>query len=138
MEHLFFSKVAMVFTFGFFGLNVHQFFTSYKHILVKIGDFKELVEETGGESDASLIGLLIYSLVPIIFLVILSKANFFEVGLYIFSVKLLLSVWLSLWIQKKILNGVDYSRKFHYIAKCDNILNLLFSLVVGYYLVFPF
>ncbi|MBF0432164.1 MAG: hypothetical protein HQK83_12845 [Fibrobacteria bacterium] len=133
-----YTKICMVFTVGFVGLNVHQFMASYEYVKVKINEFKGLVQEENDASRVNFISYLFYFAIPALYLFVLNMADFFILGLILLSLKFVFSALLGVWNQKRILSDHPYSKTVHLVSKCDNLINIFVSFAVVYILLFPF
>ncbi len=137
MTNLLFAKIAMALTVGFVGLNLHQLFSPYKYVKGKIVEFSKFVKETGDKTSLNIMSLLFYVLVPGVYLILLAKAEFFNLGMLAIGLKFLVTASFSYWVQKNMILNGQYPRWIHVLSKSDNILNVIFSAAVAYFLIFP-
>jgi hypothetical protein len=137
MNHLIYAKICIILTVGLAGLNIHQLLSSYEYIREKISELHELIRDEAEVRGLNWISLTFYFVIPAIYLFILLKADFFTTGIIVLSSKFLLSAFLGIWTQKQIFTEVGYTKKIHLIGKVDNFINVLASIAVAYFLLFP-
>jgi uncharacterized membrane protein YiaA len=127
----------MVLTIGLAGINIQQFLSSYNYIKRKISEFNDLMEDEGSQSSLNVVSLIIYFVIPVIYLIMLTKANFFFIGILLLLSKFIISAILGFWTQNRILSQQGYTKTVHLLGKFDNLLNIVTSMAVIYLLLFP-
>jgi len=126
----------MVITVAIAGLNLHQLLSSYGYVKEQIAEFRGFIEENESVKSVTVLTVLVYFLLPCLYFLALSKAQFFAAGLQIVIAKFVLSGAWAWWVQKRILSKKEYTPLIHFISKSDNIFNVCISAGVVYFLIF--
>lgn len=136
MNNIIYTKICMILTIGFAGLNIHQFLASYEYIKNKVNEFKSIIKDDKDLNSLNWVSYIFYFILPALYLIILTKASFSYMSILLLGVKLFLSGMLGLWTQKQVFIKPDYSKSLHYLGKADNFLNIGVFFLVAYLLIF--
>lgn len=131
------AQIAAVMAVLLGGLCVHQVTLDYDSMLIRTDEFKEAVKEAGA-NPLWPVRIILYAVLPFIFLVLLEKAGIPNLWLLLYCLKLLLTSILSSSAERHLAKGGEYTRRWHILGQTDAALNLAMAAMVAWQLVMLF
>lgn len=131
------AQIAVVMAVLLGGLCVHQVTLNFDSMRSRTDAFKEAVKETGA-NHLWPVRIVIYAVLPLVFLVLLEKAGIPNLWVLLYCFKLLLTSILSSSAERHFAKGGDYSRGWHILGQTDAALNLTMAITVAWQLVMLF
>ncbi len=137
MDPLTLSKIAIVVTVIFAGLNAHQLTLSYAYFSERIQEIKKVMGEGEEFSRIRWASFILYFALPGIYLLLLRLAEIAPALLFAGVAKFAATATLGIYTEQTVFYGKGYDAKLHFAGKVDNALNVLYSAAVVYSLIRP-
>ncbi len=137
MDPLALSRIAIIVTVIFAGLNLHQLTLSYAYFSERIAEIKKVMD--GGEELSRIrwASIVLYFVLPGIYLLLLYFAQIAPVLLLAGVAKFAATAGVGIYTEQTVFYGKGYNEKLHALGKFDNALNALYSVAVLYSLIRP-
>ncbi len=133
---LLYTKISIVLTVIYAGLNTYQITNSYAYLLEKIAEFKALTLSKEAEGQMKNLGWIFYVILPLGYLILLYITQLKISLLVLCAVKFVMTAAMGWWTERSVFEASGYTRKKHVFNQVDNVLNLGMAVAIVYGLLY--